>query len=102
VKWRGDVGHIYADTGRLGIQAEIGAFRRDQLPSDLPELGLGNPLRIWLGKDPTRDFSRSLYFDVPRRLRASPLILLWHDLTGERRRHNEDKVQYDVFGFDAF
>lgn len=102
VQWRGDTGHIFADVGRYGTQAEIGAFHRDQLPVDLPELRGANPLRLWLGKDPTRDFSRSLYFDIPMRFRPSPLILLWHDLTGEQRRHDGDKVQYEVFDFDAF
>jgi hypothetical protein len=51
---------------------------------------------------PTRDWSRSRYFDLPERLRPSPLNLLWYDLTGENRRHDPAKVQYDLFNFDAF
>lgn len=102
VKWRGDIGHILAGTGRYGVQTEIGAFARDQLPDDLAPLGVANPLRLWLGKDPTRDFEKSLYFDIPKRFRSSPLILLWHDLTGQQRRHDGSKVQYEVFDFDAF
>jgi hypothetical protein len=102
VKWRGGVGHILADTGRYGIRAEIAAFRRDHLPADLPELGITNPLRLWIGKDPTRDFSGSLFFDLPMRFRPSPLNLLWYDLTGENRRHDPAKVQYEVFDFDAY
>lgn len=102
VQWRGDTGHILADTGRMGIQAEIAAFPRELLPDDLPGARGANPLRLWLGKDPTRDFSRSLYFDIPMRFRPSPLILLWHDLTDQQRRHDGDKVQYEVFDFDAY
>jgi hypothetical protein len=102
VKWRGDRGHIYADTGKAGIQVEIGNFHRDLLPADLPELRGPNPLRLWIGKDPTLDWSKSLYFDIPKRFRPSPLNLLWHDLTGENRRHDPDLVQYDLFNFDAF
>jgi hypothetical protein len=102
VKWRGDIGHLYADTGRYGVQAELGAFSRELLPPGLPMLRSANPLRLWIGKDPTRDWSKSLYFDVPKRLRPSPLNLLWHDLTKENRRHDGDKVQYDVIDFDAY
>lgn len=102
VKWRGDVGHLLADTGRYGIQAEIGAFHRDQLPAELPALGAANPLRLWLGVDPTRSWPGSLYFDVPARVRPSPLNLLWYDLTGADRRHDPAKVQYEVFDFDAY
>lgn len=102
VRWRGDTGYLYADTGRLGIQAEIGHFARALLPRGLPELAGGNPLRLWIGLDPTRRWSTSPYFDVPKRLRPSPLNLLWHDLSGRGRRLSPDKVQYEVFAFDAF
>ena len=102
VRWQGDTGHIMSATGLYGISTEIGAFPRDMLPEDLPTHRAANPLRLWLGKDPTRDWSGSLYFDVPMRFRPSPLILLWHDLTGEQRRHDGDKVQYEVFDFDAY
>ncbi len=102
VQYRGDYGHIFADSGRLGIKVEIGAFERSMLPSDLAPLRALNPLRLWLGKDPTRDWKGSLYFDIPERLKPSPLILLWHDLTGQQRRHDPDKVQYEVFDFDAY
>jgi len=102
VRWRREVGHLYADAKRYGIQVEIGAFPRSRLPESLPPLRSTNPLRLWIGKDPTRDWSRSLYFDVPGRLRPSPLNLLWYDLTGRKRRHDPDKVQYQVFDFDAY
>ncbi len=102
MKWRGDVGHLYADSGKYGIQVEIGAFARELLPNNLPELESHNPVRMWIGTDPTRDWSRSLYFDLPKRLRPSPLILLWNDLTGQGRRHVPDNVQYEIFDFDVY
>lgn len=102
VHWRGDRGHIFADTGRYGIPVEIGAFDRSELPADLPTLRAANPLRLWIGVDPSRDWSRSLYFDVPERFRPSPLNLLWYDLTGQDRRHEPDAVQYEIFDFDAY
>ena len=102
VQWQGELGHVYANTGNYGIWAELGAFPRELLPSDLAPLRSANPLRLWIGKDATRDWSRSLYFDIPERFRPSPLNLLWHDLTGQNRRHDPDKVQYEIFDFDAY
>jgi hypothetical protein len=102
VKWRGDRGHIYADTGKYGVQVELGSFPRDLLSADMPRVRTWNPLRLWIGKDSTLDWSKSFYFDIPKRFRPSPLNLLWHDLTGQGRRHDPAKVQYDIFNFDAF
>lgn len=102
VRWRGDTGHLFADTGRYGVQAEIGAFARDRLPPDLPELESRNPLRLWIGSDPTRDWSKSLYFEVPKRLRPSPLNLLWIDVSGQSRCISPDKVQFELISFDAY
>ncbi len=102
VAWRGDRGHVYADSGLHGIKVQIGELPRELLPQDLPALRSANPLRLWVGKDPTRDWSGSLYVDVPRRLRPSPLNLLWLDLTGQGRTHRPDHVRYEVFDFDAY
>jgi hypothetical protein len=102
VRHVGGVGHVYANSGRYGIQVELGSFPSELLPDDLEPMRSANPLRMWIGKDPTRDWSRSRYFDLPERLRPSPLNLLWYDLTGENRRHDPAKVQYDLFNFDAF
>jgi hypothetical protein len=102
VEYRDDIGHIFADSGRYGIKVEIGAFHRSLLPDDLAPLRTLNPLRLWLGIDPTRNWKGSLYFDIPERLKPSPLILLWHDLTDQGRRLNPEKVQFEIFDFDAF
>ena len=99
---RGDVSHLFGATGRYGIWAEIGAFERGLLPSGLAALRVPNPLRLWIGVDPSRDWSRSLYADVPMRFRPSPLNLLFLDLTGENRRFDPGRVRYDLFDFDAY
>jgi len=102
VQWRGDTGHLLADTGRHGTQAVLGTFTRDMLPTDLPEQRSHNPLRLWIGSDPTRKWTKSLYFDVPQRMRPSPLNLLWLDITGRNRRIAPDKVQFELVNFDAY
>jgi GNAT superfamily N-acetyltransferase len=102
VHWRGDTGHLFAPTGRLGIEVEIAAFARRDLPEDLPPLRGVNPFRLWIGVDPTRDWSRTLHFDVPRRFWPSPLHLLIYDLTDRKRLWNPDRVRFEVFDFDAY
>ena len=46
--------------------------------------------------------TRDLYFDVPERLKPSPLIFLFYDLTDQGRAFDPEKVQYDLFNFDAY
>lgn len=102
VKYRHGHAHLYADAGRFGIQVEVGAFPENMVPRHLEPLRALNPLRLWIGKDAGRDWSGTLYFDVPDRFKPSPLNLLFFDLTGQDRQFEPDKVQYDLFNFDAY
>jgi predicted N-acetyltransferase YhbS len=98
---RGGWTHLYA-TGPCGLPVEVGAFPEAMAPHDLPRLGAARALRLWIGVDPTRDWSRSLYRDVPKRLWPSPLHLLFHDLTEQGRRFDPARVRYEAFDFDAY
>ena len=102
VSYRSERAHLHAHTGRLGIWVEIGSFPRAMLPAGLPELRRSNPLRLWIGADPSRDWSRSLYTTVPLRFRPSPLYLIFGDLTDRKRRIDPARVRYDIFDFDAY
>jgi len=95
-------GHLYAPTGRFGIWVEVGNYAKELLPRDLAPYRGPQPLRLWIGRDPSRDWSGSLYFDVPERLKPSPLNLLWYDLTGQGRTFDPARVRYDVFDFDGY
>lgn len=102
VQYRDGIGYLYANTGKAGIWAEVGDWPRHMLPADLPPLRTKNPLRLWIGLDKSRDWSRSPYVSIPTRLRPSPLNLLWLDLTGQKRRFAPERVRYSVFDFDAY
>lgn len=101
VKRKDGHAHLFADTGRYGIQVDLGSFEDDWVPHDIAPVQ-GHPLRMWIGKDSARDWSGTLYFDVPDRLKPSALIFLWADLKEPRRPLDIDKVQYDLFDFDAY
>jgi len=102
VERRGDRGHLFARTGRFGIWAEVGAFDWNDLPPDLPSFSPRSPLRLWIGTDPTRDWSRSFYVDLPKRLQPSPLYLAFGDYSGKNRTLDARRVQCNLFDFDAF
>jgi GNAT superfamily N-acetyltransferase len=102
VERRGDRAHLHAPTGRFGIWTELGAFPREVVPPDLPPYSAANPLRLWIGTDPTRDWKRSLYVDLPRRFRPSPLVLAFGDFSGKNRLIDPRRVQFGVFDFDAY
>ena len=102
VRYRQDEGTIFADTGRFGIRAQLGSYPSSWLPADLPPLTTKNPLRVWMGLDPTRAWRGSLYRDLPTRVRPSPLILLFKDLTDRQREFDLARVQYDAFDFDPY
>ena len=98
---RGNRGHLYA-RARYGIPVDVGSFERGDLPSGLRPLRTLDPLRMWIGLDSARDWSRSAYFDLPVRIRPSPLNLLFYDLTDRKRSFDPAHVRYDLFDFDAY
>jgi predicted N-acetyltransferase YhbS len=98
---RGDRTRLYA-RGPYGLPVEVGMFPSELVPEDLPPLRSPSPLRLFVGVDPTRRWSGSGYFDVPRRLWPSPLHLLFKDLSGRERRFSADRVRYEVCDYDAY
>lgn len=102
VQWRGDRGHLYAPLGRYGIWIQVGAFPRALLPDDLEVLRGAHPFRLWVGVDPTRDWSKRVSLSVPQRFWPSPLYLMAFDLTDQGRRWDPDRVRYEIFDFDAY
>jgi GNAT superfamily N-acetyltransferase len=95
--------------GRLSILsasgvAGIGAILYQGPESErLPNLGPApGPLRVWLGLDPGMDWKGSAFLPIPRRLRPSPLNLVYKDLTGGGFVPDPDRVVFRGIDFDAF
>jgi GNAT superfamily N-acetyltransferase len=101
---RGESVRVEAPTGKAGIQAILGDFPQAFSPTALertapPAL---NPVRLWLGIDPSRRFARSLYRSIPERLRPSPLNLIYRDLTGKRPSLDVSRLRFRALDFDAY
>jgi GNAT superfamily N-acetyltransferase len=99
----GALTRVEADTGRYGIQAILGDFPSALCPPQQghPPRAL-NPVRLWLGIDPSRRFSRSLFRTLPERLRPSPLNLIYKDLTGKRPTLDAQRLRFRALDFDAY
>jgi GNAT superfamily N-acetyltransferase len=95
---------IEGPTGKLGIRAILGEFPIDMDHQFQNVAGPRryNPLTLWIGIDDSIKWSRSMYFDIPRRLRPSPLNLIFKDLTGNNRELAADKVKFQLIDFDVY
>lgn len=91
---------VRAPAGRPGVDAVLGDVDRADAPEGRRRTP--RPLRIWLGVDPARDWSRSLYWNLPPRLRPAPLNLMFKDLTGAGRQLDPTRVRMDALDFDAY
>jgi len=63
---------------------------------------VGKGLRVWLGLDPGMAWNRSAYVSIPRRLRPSPLNLVFKDLSGQGYLPEPDRVILRAVDFDPY
>jgi len=61
-----------------------------------------NPMRIWIGKDPNIDWSRTPRINLPLKYRPAPLNVLFKDFHDPNIRLNPDRVRYHLTDFDAY
>ena len=93
-------GEVRAASGRPGIRALLGFVD----PAFAPP-GLGPPppgLDLFIGADPALRWSRSLYVNLPMRLRPAPLNFVFKDLTGRDRRIDPGRLRYAALDFDPY
>ncbi|SFG21280.1 Ribosomal protein S18 acetylase RimI [Duganella sp. CF458] len=61
-----------------------------------------SPLRLFLGQVPPAWQRRALYIAIPKRLRPSPLNLIYRSLTGRIKAIDPDAVFLGFIDFDAY
>lgn len=93
---------LHGSVGRSGVTIELGAVDARLVPADVPALTSWNPLRLWLGIDSQRDWSGRCFFDIPERLRPSPLNFLFRDLTDRKLAPRREQVKFTCLDFDAY
>ena len=92
---------VVAPTGIPGVGAVLldGTSPDGLAVNDVPAPG---PLSLWLGTDPAIDWRRSRFVPIPPRLRASPLNLLFKDLTGSGLHPDAGRLLFRGIDFDAY
>jgi hypothetical protein len=97
---RGGRGEVRAPSGRPGIRALVGFVDASFAP---PDLGPPPPgLDLFIGSDPALRWSRSLYVNLPMRLRPAPLNFVFKDLTGRGRPLDPGRLRYAALDFDPY
>jgi hypothetical protein len=108
VRSGGGVVRVFAPSGKPAIEVEI-AQLRDAPASALPAPSpcAPSPLRLWVGLEPDIRWGRSLLWNLPGRLRPSPLNLIFADLhgadlRGADLRPDPSRVRWTGIDFDDF
>jgi GNAT superfamily N-acetyltransferase len=91
---------VRAPSGRPGIRALLGWVDPAFVPADLRPAPPG--LDLFIGADPALRWSRSLYANLPMRLRPAPLNFVFKDLTGGGRRIDPGRLRYAALDFDPY
>lgn len=99
---RGDRRLVLAPTGIGGIQAVLGEIPESFAGVSLPDVSRRHPMRVWIGLDDARDWSRSLYLPVPVRMRPAPLHFTFRDLSGRGRTLDRTRARIDALDFDPY
>lgn len=61
-----------------------------------------SPFTLYIGRDTSVNFRRSLFFEIPKRLRPSPLYLIFKDLTGKKFQLDFNNICFRLIDFDAY
>lgn len=98
---------VYAPTGRFGLWVELASrpdeeYERGGALARLPALGVQNPVRLWMGLDPSRDWSGQPWLPLPEFLRPSPLNLIYRDLREPGATLDPSRVRFAAIDFDAY
>ena len=102
VKYKIKENVIYSATDKTGIEAillDVSSLK--PLPDNNVSLGF-RPIKLWIGIDPSINWNRSLYFNIPDSMRPSPLNLIFKDLTLANRKLEKSKICFNAFDFDAY
>lgn len=95
--------HIYAATRKYGIKATIGKFD-EKLLNDISSSKIFtiNPLKLFVGLDSNINWKKSMYFDVPEKIKSSPLNLIYKDISGDHQRIDRNSIKFQVIDFDGY
>jgi GNAT superfamily N-acetyltransferase len=92
---------LWRPSAAVGIPVLLGTAPEGSA-SALPRFAPRTPLRAFVGLDPARRFGGRAYLDVPRRLRPSPLELVFRPLAPGLPPPPRAGVRFEALDFDAW
>ncbi|MDA9563810.1 GNAT family N-acetyltransferase [Flavobacteriales bacterium] len=97
-KYFSNKGQSYSPTEYRLINAILSHSKTSkEIPSKLPSI-----LNLWIGLNPKICWKGTYYFDLPERLKPSPLNLIFKDLSGLNRKLDKNEVLFELVDFDAY
>lgn len=95
---------ITALMGKLKIRTLVGSFPDKNIIPDLELKVINSPVKpvLYVGLDDSINWNSNTYFDLPKFLRPSPMVLHYKCLTGEKFDLNLHNTEFKAIDFDAF
>lgn len=96
--------NILVPSGKIGVNSILGSFNdlvlnEIRLKNELHKFGL---LNLYVGLDPTINWKKSYYYNVPKKFKSSPLNLIFKDLTDKNIQLEKELVKFQVIDFDGY
>jgi len=94
---------VTANTGILGIRAILYDSRlKNYHIFSAKRKFYFNPLKIWMGIDSFKSWNNTFFFNLPDRMKTSPLNLIFKDLTKREIKLDPKFIKFTGFDFDAY
>lgn len=91
------------DAAALGLARAYDELALDlEAKATLPATGAWAPLRLYLGLRPDSVGTPAGYVSIPRRLRPSPLNLIYRSLSGRVPQLDAARIHFSFLDFDAY
>jgi predicted N-acetyltransferase YhbS len=100
-KYKIKKGVIYSPTDKTGIEAILLDANEFSIKENAIDLGF-RPITLWIGINTAINWSKAMFFNVPKSLRPSPLNFIFKDLTQANRKLEYTKIRFNAFDFDAY
>lgn len=88
---------VFSPTDKGGVYAQLFSSNNDMI-----SLSTKKPFfKLWIGT--AKDLKcKGLFFNLPKRLKPSPLNLIFKDLTGELPLINKEDILFELIDFDGY
>lgn len=94
---------VQVQTGKAGITGIMGRFESSLADnSNFGGFPAYSPVRLWIGLDNRINWRKSLFFNLPLRMRPSPLNLVFKDISGSGIILDPGRIRFQAIDFDAY